>query len=162
MLHEVSVDFVLVKEDAPGTYSVLLHDPDGQGWRLPGGDVLDVADEDELPEPNSVYQVSCFHHLKDQTNLSPEVIEDFDILPYQWIRSTHPDAEVPHLSLVYWALVEADEMELVEEQLKDKNGNARFFSYMKDNGECALPELCFMEHEQAIVDVMNRFYKKVN
>ena len=162
MLHNVMINLVVIKEDTPGKYSILLHDSDGTGWRLPSGDILEVEDEDELPEPNSVYSVSCFHHLQNLCNLSPEVIEDFDILPYSHIRSYSPELEVPELILVYWAIIETEKIELVNEQLKLKNGNARFFPYMDDGGNCTLPELNIIEDEQSIIGVMNNFYKKVN
>lgn len=160
------VEIVAILEHEPGKYSVLLHDPDGAGWELPGGPLLEIKNEDqEFPhDPNAIYAVSCAHYLDECANFPTDCIEsDFEddnigIYSYQWLRERIPnDLDIVHF--IYYCMVDNRRRDEFEKALAEKNGNARFFDVEDGAVETKLK---YEVHEDAIEQVMRHFNQRVN
>jgi len=163
---ELAVDAVVVKEEGIGQYSVLLHDIEGgTGWELPGGPVVEA--EHDLDDGNAWLRLSCFHYISEQTGIDPEAVEDnyYGMHQYQCLITSE---EHKTLSVVYYCMVDEDQHDEVDKQLKNKCGNARFFPIqvsLNSDGTLqieGLPKLKYDYHEEAVAAVMQHFTKKEN
>lgn len=165
MEHRAFVEVVTILEDGPGKYSILLHDPDGAGWELPSGPLLEVKNEEqEFPDdPNAVYTVSCAHYLDECANFPHDCIEpdlegEIGIYAYQWLRE-RVDSEVDITHFIYYCLVDTEQRDVFEKALAEKNGNARFFEFT--DSKMAV-KMKYDVQEKAIEMVMGHFNQKVN
>jgi len=163
MQFEAEVCLVVIKEDGPGKYSILLCDPHGSAqWCAPFGEVLDVENEEEfLQDPDEIFPVLCLHHLNRMTDLDDESLDDGEILKYSFHRIPATSESLSRIVFSYWTMIDKDREKIVAKALKKKKGNVAFFPYAP-LGEVGLPEMMDPMQRYIIDQVMSHFNQRDN
>jgi len=163
MQFEADVCLVVIKEDSPGKYSILLCDPTGSArWCLPAGEVVKIENEsDHLQSPNDLFPLLCLHYLNYFTDLEDDVLDDGEILKYSFDRIPGDDENLDRMVYSYWTLIDKDKEKAVEKTLKKKKGNVAFFPYA-ENGAAGIPEMADPMQRSLIDEVMSHFCHRDN